>query len=258
MLPTGPRNFDFVGPMMPEDEMRRRAEQDVLGAILDPSSAGGGSMTRDERIIDRLFRSGDWFGSDPGVGEHFMSMMQGSGGSGLTPRPVYDPPVKYNFSLGKKLGTPRELSAAYGMTKGEAAAALGYESKPKGEEGGPAWYDRFGSNQFLMSAGAQVAGGLAGGASARDIGLGLLPTIGSAFGPLGAAGGSLLAALIGRGERRADPVMEPIPVKVMNWADMTSEFLKMTGINLAGLASASIDSIANQLRVKEAQVGIEW
>jgi len=151
--------------------------------------------------------------------------------------------------------TPGPPSTTYGSM----AEAWGSAPMIGGETPGTNWYDPFASNDFLMGAGAQIAGGIAGGQSAEDIGLGLLPTIGSAFGTLGAAGGSLLAMLLGgMGENRADAVTEPIPVKVMNFGDMTAEFLKVTGINLASLAGQAIDSAVNNLQAREAQVGTAW
>lgn len=84
-----------------------------------------------------------------------------------------------------------------------------------------------------------------------------LPMIGSAFGPWGTLAGVVLGGLFG-GRQRPEPVIEPIPVKVVNWQDMASALLNISKGEMVAGASLALDRIAGNLRVREMKVGLEW
>ena len=81
----------------------------------------------------------------------------------------------------------------------------------------------------------------------------------SALGPFAPFVGELAGGILGKifgGKKRLDPVMEPLPVKVMNFQDMLSVLLNITKGQLVEIASTGIDRLAGRSRMKEQMVGI--
>lgn len=120
--------------------------------------------------------------------------------------------------------------------------------------GGRRGFEGWGGADWATLAGTAYAGYQMGGA--RGGLAASLPLVGSAFGPWGILAGTILGGLFGRGAR-AEPIIEPIPVKVINWADMESAFLKITQGLLRRGVGAGIDDLVERLRMKEVQVGLE-
>lgn len=112
------------------------------------------------------------------------------------------------------------------------------------------WYGNI-NWQNVMAAG--ITGGAQGGW--RGAAAGILPAIGSAFGPIGTAVGGLLGGLLGRRKQSQQPVIEPIPVKVMNWSDITSQMLNVTKGQMVRGGSRGIDRL-EQLRLEQGKVGL--
>ncbi|MFA5784467.1 MAG: phage tail tape measure protein [Phycisphaerae bacterium] len=111
------------------------------------------------------------------------------------------------------------------------------------------------SNDFLMNAAAAGIGTLASGGGGRELAAGLLPMIGSAFGPIGAAVGGLLGGLFGK-KKQQQPVTEAIPVKIVNLADMATAFLSATQSRRMMATAPGMQRLTTQLNMQAAQVGV--
>jgi phage-related protein len=104
----------------------------------------------------------------------------------------------------------------------------------------------------LLSSGIGIA---AGGGGLREIGAGLLPLIGSAFGPIGSAVGGLLGSLLGK-KKQQTPVTEPIPVRVVNLGDLATAFLAATQMRRLVSTGAGMQHLTTELSLQAARVGV--
>ena len=101
------------------------------------------------------------------------------------------------------------------------------------------------SNDFLMGAGAQVAGTIAAGGK---FGIGqALPLLGSAFGPVGSAVGGLLGGLFGK-KAKGDTPQNPVHVKVINPGDLATAMLNVTKTLIGQAGAVGMDDLVKQVR----------
>jgi hypothetical protein len=116
-------------------------------------------------------------------------------------------------------------------------------------------FNSLGDPDFLMSLAGAGLGSLASGGGAREMASTLLPMIGSAFGPIGAAVGGLLGGLFGK-KKQQQPVTEAIPVKIVNLADMATAFLSATQSRRMMATAPGMQRLTTQLNMQAMQVGV--
>lgn len=132
--------------------------------------------------------------------------------------PVYNPydQPQYDLSLGEK-NQFEQGSLLGGFLKDKFKGLF----KGGGNKGGMnAWSQglkSLGSNDNLWGMAGSAVSTLTSGGSLGDVAGGLLPMIGSAFGPVGAVVGTLLGGLFGKKKQRGADNSTPVFVNVTNW-----------------------------------------
>ncbi|MFA5784880.1 MAG: hypothetical protein WC962_08360, partial [Phycisphaerae bacterium] len=215
------------------------------------------------------------------LGEMSKAAVRGAahfGGYGAVVRASLDDP--FNSEFGADKDAFRDLIAAgyssgRGFTGGPGISDQGFEQqlkaagidprlygiKPPREDyrknrGGIAGdFNSMGDPNFLMGLAGAAMGTAASGGGMREIGATLLPMIGSAFGPIGAAVGGLLGGLLGK-KKQQQPVTEAIPVKIVNLADMATAFLSATQSRRMMATAPGMQRLTTQLNMQAAQVGV--
>ena len=124
------------------------------------------------------------------------------------------------------------------------------------EEVGVPWSGTKAGQYGLIAAKGVMTGGEEGAGQA--IGAATTLALTPALGPYAALVGSLTGDLIGGlfAPRRPEPVMEAIPVKVMNFQDMATAWLNITKQQAMRTMALGIDNLAGRMRLKENMVGI--
>lgn len=126
-----------------------------------------------------------------------------------------------------------------------------YKPEPEEPEAGRGGIRKVLTEEYAAAAVLAYAGGGVEGLAQFG-----LPAIGTAIGgPIGGAIGSLLAGQLFKSHRPA-PVVEPIPVKVMNWEAMEAVFLSITGGQIAKGIGTALQNLAGELRMKENMLGL--
>lgn len=100
----------------------------------------------------------------------------------------------------------------------------------------------------------QAVGGIAGGAIAAGSTAGALAPL---LGPLAAIAIPLILGGLFGGRNRPEPVIEPIPVKVINFSDFAQELLNVTKGQLVQQAGVGISGLSNELSTKNAQLATD-
>ena len=127
----------------------------------------------------------------------------------------------------------------------------------KGEDkmkGGFNWDKAFSSDMMWNMAGAGIQGAMQGGGMGALAGM--LPVVGSAFGPVGTIVGSLLGGLLGKQKQRGDTAAQPVHVKVINMGDLATEIFKASMAAYRRVSGMGIDSITAQLHAQAGSIPV--
>jgi len=243
------RERDAIWAMMKDKERR-----DALAAL---GGGGGGTVPKEE--IKEVFNIWNNAITDALIVRMWNNLYDAAGNL-RAEGGVFGADIPFNQPEGispfagvapSSWSMPRLGSAGLygGLNLSGAAAAKRGAGKPgtKGykADGGDSWYDALMSNDFLMNAGAQVAGTLAGGGK---FGLAeALPLIGSAFGAPGAAIGALLGGLFQK-KQRGDTPQNPVHVKVINPGDLATALSNAVKSLIAQVGAVGMDDLVEQVR----------
>jgi cation transporter-like permease len=141
---------------------------------------------------------------------------------------------------------PKYRAPGWGYIPGEGG--FGYKKGP-GKGAVPIWQ----RNDWLWGAGIQAANVATGQADWTS----MLPIVGSAFGPVGAAVGGVLASIFGgKQKQRGNDPANPLYVKDINTGSLITELMNLTKSLLARTGSGVIDRLASDLRMQTASRGL--
>jgi len=232
---------------------------------------GGGGlppMTLEEQQIDEMVRN--WGGGEQVRGlpggpasdfEHWKLIM-GWGADETFPAPQNISTAQTGFNA-VPYGTHWQGRAGLGPGPGGLSVyqqfqrGRGMIGTAPSEPSGPSWYDNLMSNEFLINAGATIAGTLAGGGGVAEIAQSVLPMagwaigaqIGASGGPIGAAIGALLGGLFQK-KQRGDTPQNPVHVKVINLGDLATAMSNAVKSLVAQLGAQGLDSLVKQVRMQ--------
>jgi len=189
------------------------------------------------------------------VAEGFMEAWAKLGFRMAPGQPAPFSPVYGHIGEGAGISALRGLAPpAYGTITGGGAG--------RWAGGPPVSYVNFGNapaqarGPWWQSQTANYAAAGIGGFMSGGIGGAIGSLAGAAFGPLGSIAGGLLGGLFGKKKRQETPrVMQPIPVKVINWQDFGTAMLNVTKQARAGISGFGVDRL-NDLRLARRAAGV--
>ena len=156
--------------------------------------------------------------------------------------PNYIPLAPYkmvDFQPTNKFGMPYGASGEGGWGKAQRRN----DGQNKWQQG----MKEMGRNENLWGMAGQVGQTLMSGGGGRQMIAGLLPTIGSAFGPIGSIIGALAGGLIGAGGRRGEVPASPVYVQDVQTRDILVELLNITKMGLTQRVAGYINNISMEL-----------
>jgi len=148
------------------------------------------------------------------------------------------------------------------MSQKEIAQSMGYSNLNdflgrKGGGGGFMQSDTAGYLAALGQGALQGGGGGFASAAGSVASMALFPALGPFAGLAGGLVEGLFGKLFGKKKKPEYETVEPIPVKVVNWADFEAVMLKITSSGLVAGTTAAIDRIASNLRSREIATGTQ-